>query len=263
MIDRNATIAGRALHAASPIFAALIPETAARLAERAETKRLSAGELLFDQEEQPERLFILVSGRGILTGRFGKKAETVVAFVKPGDAPAISAVVLDVPFPVAARMSEASSLIAIPAPIVRECLFTDAAFAVSVAAALSSELHGFIGDNVDLKLRTASQRLAAYLLALCGGKNGSVLLHHERRLLAGRLGMTPESLSRAFAQLDLLGVHGRGHDIHITDAKKLREFSVAIGNEAAFSSNTLRVASSGMPRGDPDPSLMQIKGNAK
>ena len=41
--------------------------------------------------------------------------------------------------------------------------------------------------------------------------------------LASRLGMTPESLSRAFAQLKDAGVSGRGRHIAIADVSRLRD----------------------------------------
>jgi hypothetical protein len=40
--------------------------------------------------------------------------------------------------------------------------------------------------------------------------------------MASRLGMSPESLSRAFAQLRRIGVNGRGRTIVIADLDKLR-----------------------------------------
>jgi CRP-like cAMP-binding protein len=54
--------------------------------------------------------------------------------------------------------------------------------------------------------------------------SSEVRLPSERQLVAARLGMTPESLSRAFARLRSLGVIGRGQSVVIKDPKRLRAF---------------------------------------
>jgi CRP/FNR family transcriptional activator FtrB len=46
----------------------------------------------------------------------------------------------------------------------------------------------------------------------------------ERRLLARRLGMTPEHLSRAFARLRHQGVSTMGRAVMIADDEALRRF---------------------------------------
>ena len=59
-----------------------------------------------------------------------------------------------------------------------------------------------------LKARTGAQRLAEFLLELCPVESGScaVRLPYDKALIAGRLGMKPESLSRGFSRLRKVGV---------------------------------------------------------
>lgn len=63
------------------------------------------------------------------------------------------------------------------------------------------------------------------LLALAPGQTGAatVTLPSGRRLIAGRLGITPQSLSRAFAALRPLGVSGDGRQVSIADLERLRD----------------------------------------
>jgi CRP/FNR family transcriptional activator FtrB len=112
----------------------------------------------------------------------------------------------------------------IPAEHFRDVLARDPALNAALVKELSRHWRLLVRQIKDLKLRTAPQRLAAYLLDLAGGRDGSVELPEERRLLAGRLGMTPESLSRAFAQLASEGVSGRGRKVSIADAGQLRKY---------------------------------------
>lgn len=59
-----------------------------------------------------------------------------------------------------------------------------------------------------LKSHTAAQRIADFLLSLCGDKTGNctVILPYDKVLIAAWLGMKPESLSRAFRRLKNYGV---------------------------------------------------------
>ena len=59
---------------------------------------------------------------------------------------------------------------------------------------------------------------------LKGNSGNEVRLPSERQLVAARLGMTPESLSRAFARLRPFGVVGHGQSVQIKDPKRLRTF---------------------------------------
>jgi hypothetical protein len=43
-------------------------------------------------------------------------------------------------------------------------------------------------------------------------------------MLAGRLGMTPESLSRAFARLQAEGVSASGRQVTIADSARLQRY---------------------------------------
>jgi len=45
-------------------------------------------------------------------------------------------------------------------------------------------------------------------------------------LIAGRLGLKPESLSRAFAKLKSLGVDVRASHVLVEDVARLRDFAV-------------------------------------
>jgi hypothetical protein len=51
------------------------------------------------------------------------------------------------------------------------------------------------------------------------------VLQVRTAMVAGRLGVTPQSLSRAFAALRSLGVTGSGGEVPITDPARLRKFT--------------------------------------
>jgi CRP/FNR family transcriptional activator FtrB len=161
-----------------------------------------------------------------LTGKSAGGDEAVIEFFRRGDVFIAPAVVLGLPYLMSTRVLHDARILMIPAEHFRDMLARDPALNAALVKELSRHWRLLIRQIKDLKLRTAPQRLAAYLLDLSGGLGGTVELPEERRLLAGRLGMTPESLSRAFAQLAAEGVSGRGRNVAIADAAHLRKFCV-------------------------------------
>ena len=78
------------------------------------------------------------------------------------------------------------------------------------------------------KLRTSVERLAAWIIQTCkadGGNQASLELRFNKRILASRLGMAPENLSRNLALLERYGVHNAGRDIMVEDVRRLAEFA--------------------------------------
>ena len=94
--------------------------------------------------------------------------------------------------------------------------------------ACPGELHSLELEAYDLKLRSAPQRLANYLLSLVqepDEKPARFVLPFEKRLLAARIGCSQENLSRAFAALRPLGVETQRGVIVLRDISVLRSFA--------------------------------------
>lgn len=74
------------------------------------------------------------------------------------------------------------------------------------------------------RLHTAPQRVANYLLGACAedGQASTLRLPFSKSLLAGKLGLAPEALSRAFSTLRGAGVTVHGRLIEIEDPEALR-----------------------------------------
>jgi CRP/FNR family transcriptional activator FtrB len=112
----------------------------------------------------------------------------------------------------------------LPADHVRRMMDTEPVLALAMTRALARHWRLLVKQIKELKLKSANQRLGCYLIAKAPVRDGAARfqLAEERKMIAARLGMTPESLSRAFAQLKTAGVSGRGRNIEIADVAKLR-----------------------------------------
>ena len=111
-----------------------------------------------------------------------------------------------------------------PAASFRAEVRKNGALALGAALQLSDYWRALVSQIKDLKLLSATERLSALLLTLARRARGpvTVTLPGGRRLVASWLGVTPQSLSRAFAALRPLGVSGGGRQIAIADAARLR-----------------------------------------
>ena len=203
------------------------PDLAAMLAA-CFVQTLPASATLCRQGEKAEFLHIVLSGRVGLFGSAGHE-EALVEFFGAGDAFIVPAVVLDAPYLLTARMLEEGRILMWPAAAFRAQVRATGALAYGAVLLLSGYWRTLIGQIKDLKLLSAIERLSAFLLALAPRETGpvTVTLPGGRRLVAGRLGLTPQSLSRAFAALRPLGISGGGRQVTIVDPARLREFAGA------------------------------------
>ncbi len=193
------------------------------LAEAGTIQVLAPNATLFVAGERPSLLYLILAGRIALIGEGAGGAAVIEAFGE-GEALLTPAVVLDRPYLLTARALIETRVAAIPAEAFRAMLDREPALARAVIDQLARHWRVLIHQIKDLKLRAGAQRLASYLLTQDRSRGGRIYLPMERRLLAGRLGMSPEHLSRAFAQLRPHGVAGQGRSVTIVDDAALRRF---------------------------------------
>ncbi len=216
----------RELIAKLPLFEKLPPELVDRLVRGAFVQGLPKGAILTTQGDEAEFLHIILSGRVGLLGEATNQRETVVEFFQTGDVFIAPALILKARYLMTARVIDDARILMIPAEIFRRLLESEHALAYSMTLVLAGHWRLLVRQIKELKLKSAGQRLGSYLLAMTGTRTGSaaVRLPEERQLVAARLGMTPESLSRSFALLRPVGVTGRGKQVQIADVGRLREF---------------------------------------
>jgi CRP/FNR family transcriptional activator FtrB len=214
--------------ARNPVFQSLGEDDLNVLLGDAVVHDQSADTVLFRQGQQPDFLHVLIEGRVGLMGVGMDDRQVVVEFMEPGESFILAAVLTDAPYLMAARTIQRSRVLLIPAGTLREHVSANARLAVGMLASLSRHYRMMVRQVKDLKLHSATERLGCYLLALgeqkTAGTDGPVTLTLpvEKALLATRLGMSPENLSRAFANLRSAGVKTSGGTVMIADMAELR-----------------------------------------
>ena len=114
----------------------------------------------------------------------------------------------NVPYPVSAEAVSPCEVMHIPSPLLLSLMKEDPEIGVSILASTFTHLHALVAQLEQLKAQTGAQRVAEFLLNLCETNldGCEVELPYDKMLIAGRLGMKPESLSRAFSRLKAVGV---------------------------------------------------------
>jgi CRP/FNR family transcriptional activator FtrB len=217
------------------------PEMATMLAP-CFVQALPEGAVLCRQGEKPDFLHIVVSGR---VGLFGEteRDEALVEIFGPGDAFIVPAVALDMVSLLTARMLDEGRILMWPAASFRTQVRANVALAYRAMLQLSSYWRMLVTQIKELKLLSAVERLSALLLSLAPRASGptKVVLPGSRGLVAGLLGVAPQSLSRAFSVLRPIGVTGSGREISITDTARLREIAGPRALKAAKGQSPTRV----------------------
>ena len=127
-------------------------------------------------------------------------------------------------YPVAAEAVTDCKVIRIDTDVLLHSIRQSPEIAISILTATFQHLHSLVEQVEQLKARTGAQRVAEFLLDLASCDEGpcEVVLPYDKALIAGRLGLKPESLSRAFAKLRDYGVTIKLNHALIDDIGSLR-----------------------------------------
>ncbi|HEY0836020.1 MAG TPA: cyclic nucleotide-binding domain-containing protein [Azospirillum sp.] len=211
---------------ALPCFEELDDEQLTAVATGSLLQRFPRETVLFEQGERPDFLHVLVEGSVMLYGGTAEGRETVIEILTPVDTFLLAAALTDTAYLMSAKALEPSQILMLPAPALREQLALQPKLALSMLASLAGQFRRMVRQVKDLKLRTSTQRLAAFLLHMADPPvDGATFdLPVNKQVLASRLGMTPENLSRAFAALGEQDIHIKGRSVTIGSIERLRNY---------------------------------------
>lgn len=198
----------------------------AEVLAQARVRDFDRGATIFLQGERAEAIYIVAEGWVKLYRIAPSGAEAVVAVYTRGASFGEAVAFRHDVYPVAAEAATDCRLIRIGADVMLRQIQANPEVAVSILSATFAHLHALVGQIEALKAQTGAQRVAEFLLELATCRTGAceVTLPYDKVLMAGRLGMKPESLSRAFLRLKDHGVTIRQNQALIEDVAALRDY---------------------------------------
>lgn len=209
-----------------PLFRHIGETPIQRLTEKARVTTVERGQIVFTQGDPADAFYVVLEGWVKLYRLTSGGDEAVVTVLTRGESFAEPVMFLGGRYPVIAEAASQGRLLRIEHAIFVQCLERESDLAAAMLASIgrrAAELTEQIGA---LKLLDAPRRVGEFFLQLLvtSGEDGRIALPYEKVLIAARLGMTPESFSRALAALSKVGVKTNREIVTITDAARLREF---------------------------------------
>ncbi len=191
------------------------------------TVRLEQGQILFTQGCRSTAFYYVVQGYVAVSRLHESGARTVLHVFGANETFAEIAAMAFADYPAEADAATDAIVLSIPSVAYRSLIERDASFAMRVIGSLYQRMRTLIGEFEQSQRVAGSGRLAAFLLELveCNSSdNGNYALPFSKQILAARLHMQPETLSRSFSKLLKYGVKSsRDGHVYITNINRLRE----------------------------------------
>lgn len=187
----------------------------------------SKNETLFMQGYRADRFFIVIGGWVKIYRITPEGEESVTAIFARGDVFGEAAVFGGAIYPSSAQAVEEARVAEISSDFLRDRARKNPEIMARIMASMSREMHHLELEHEHIALMNAPQRVGCLLLQLSSGisgKGGTFTFPYDKSLAAARLGMKPETFSRALAQLKDTGVTVKGPEVRIADFARLVHF---------------------------------------
>ena len=180
------------------LFGRLSDRSLELLVSSAQVRTVPRGTTLFVQDEEADRFFALLDG-WVKLYRLTRDGTEAVADAR---------------------------VMTLTAEGFARCLREDDQIAFAMLGSLSMRLRHLVQQIEQPQVQPTAQRVGSFLLRFCPAGSGaaSFALPFDKALIARRLGMQPETFSRALAKLRGVGVETQGGSVSVADLDALRRF---------------------------------------
>ncbi len=210
----------------TPLFGAMSSQTAEVLVGNTVPRLYEKGTTLFLQGEPAAAFFIVVDGWVKIYRTTPDGLEVVLHVFKSGETFAEAAIFLGGRYPASGETVSPSRLLKVDGSNFRARIAERPELAMSMLASASYQLKFLVEQIEQIKVRSAPQRIGDFIVRLTKVRKGEAVIElpFEKSLLANRLGMKPESFSRALGRLRAHGVSIDRGTVTIADVGRLLSF---------------------------------------
>ena len=211
-----------------PLFQQLQPEEMVNLVHGTRQIHCQKGQMLFHKGDSLDGFYMVGYGQIKLAFPSAQGIEKVVRIVGPGQSFGEAVMFLEKPCPVFAQALTDTMVLHIAKRAIFSALEHNMTLACKMLAGLSMRLHSLIQDVEAYSLRSCTQRLIGFLVQQAGVAAGGKVeleLPANKNVIASRLNLTPETLSRVLHTLTEAGlITVKGRQIAIHDIERLCRF---------------------------------------
>lgn len=212
---------------------------------RAQKQHHSKGKVLFVHGDQAERFYFIKSGWVKIFRETPAGTQVVVDIFSAGQIFGETAIFEDSIYPYSAEVVEKGDVVSLPLSNLKLEMESNNKFALDMLACMARYRRKQDTEIEHRSTQNAAQRIGCFLLHLADpSETGSVKIHlpYDKTLVAARLGMQPETFSRALAKLrDKTGIHIKGADIEMDSLNQLIGY-VCVACSSEFPCKDLKAA---------------------
>lgn len=192
------------------------------------------GKILFQQGEEADHFYVILSGWVKLYRLMPTGDEAILHIFTERETFAEAAMFNGHLYPATAEVVADARLLTINANRFEEQLAESPKIALRMLASTTAHMKMLVTEVEQIKGRNSVQRLAYFLIKMCPQEAVSavVTLPYEKSLIASRLGIQPESLSRVLNKLRAFGVNCTKNQVDISDVQALED--LALGKELSL-----------------------------
>jgi CRP-like cAMP-binding protein len=215
-----------------PLFEACSAAFIDSLAHKSRLHTYDKGQVLFLQQDDAERFFIVLDGWVKLFRETLDGAQAVVDILPAGHMFGETSIFENDLYPYGAEAAEPTKLISLPLKMLKQEIEDNAKLALAMLSAMARYRKQQDQELEHRTLQNASQRIGCFLLRLVDQEqDGLARIHlpYDKTLVASRLGMQPETFSRALSKLkSATNIDVKGATIDLEDLEQLVDYSCAM-----------------------------------
>jgi len=209
-----------------PFFQGLSDEDTELLVKTAEVRTYTKKSSIFMHGDHANCFYVIISGWVKLHQTTMEGEEAVLALFTRGDGFGEAVLVKESSYPHNAEAIEETKLIELPAKTLKKMVLKNPKFSLRLMQTMSNNIHQLQLESEHLSVMTTRQRVACFLLRMCLSMeryNGHMTFPYDKHLAAARLGMKPETFSRALKDLKKEGVNVVKNNVYTKDLQKIKK----------------------------------------
>ncbi len=212
-----------------PIFSEVESTILDKFLEHAHQNMYKKGKMLFIHGDLAEHYYIVKSGHVKLFKETLDGTQAVIDVLSKGDIFGHTLLFEEHTYQYSAEIAESGTIISLPLSDLREEISNNHSLAMGMLKTVTHQLQNREIEIEHRSTQSATQRIGCFIL--CQAINNkstlpNIRLPYDKMLLAARLGMQPETFSRALSRLKKeTGIRIEGSVVHLDTLEQLSSYS--------------------------------------
>ena len=208
----------------TPLFAQLSAQSFEQIGRSIRFLELERGTGLFNQDEPASLFFLVVEGWIKIFRTTPAGAEAVIGIFTRGQSFAEIAALANDNYPANAVAVSDVLLAEVPMQPIRDAITNDPQIALTMLASVSRHVRRLVDEIEQMKGLSGAQRVVEFIIQLSPAETGPsrIQLPYEKSIIARKVGIKAESLSRVFKNLRKHGITIENDTAIVDDVGLLR-----------------------------------------